>query len=148
MPCSNADPRRQGERDAMYTWPDVKQYHGRPLLSPTLVIDNTPQQLADKLGGLQISGGILLDAKRTQEKPYDKAHRLLAETVTALMALETDHTGAREVADAVTDALILFEDTVRDRPVFGEELALDGEEPTLEQEEADAEFRAALRGAA
>ena len=46
-------------------------------------------------------------------------------------------------ADAVTDALNLFEDTVRDKPAMGEEV-----EPTIEQEERDAEFRARLRGAA
>jgi len=120
----------------------VKPYPNKPLLSHTLVLDNTPQQLADHLDGLRIAGGILLD-KRTPEDAYAKAHRLLAETITALMALESDHDGAREVSDAVTDALNLFEDTVRDKPAMGEEV-----EPTIEQEERDAEFRARLRGEA
>lgn len=126
-----------------YEWADVKPLGKAPRLSPTLVLTTTPQQLADQLDGLRVSGGIVLD-KRTSEAPYEKAHRLLAETIAALMALEVDHTGAREVANAVTDALLKFEDTVRYRPVFGDELVLDGEEPTLEQEERDAEFRAGL----
>lgn len=107
--------------NAPYDWAQVPPLGKAPRLNPTLVLTTSPQQLADQLDGLRISGGIVLD-KRTTEDAYAKAHRLLAETITALMALEADHTGAREVADAVTDALNLFEDTVRDRPVFGDVL--------------------------
>lgn len=126
---------------APYEWANVKPLPKAPRLSPTLVLDTTPQQLADMLGGLRISGGILLDPKRTQT-PYEKAHNALMAANVAVAALKDDHSGVQPVLDMLTDVLLAFEDTVGDRveePDSGEV------EPTLAQEEADAERRAELR---
>lgn len=126
---------------APYEWSNVKPLPKAPRLSPTLVIDRTPQQLADQLDGLRISGGILLDAK-TSQTPYEKAHNALVAANVAVAALRSDHTGVEPVLDMLTDVLLAFEDTVGDRveePDSGEV------EPTLAQEEADAERRAELR---
>ena len=35
-----------------YIWPCVRPYPKAPLLAPTLVLDNTPQEMADRLAGL------------------------------------------------------------------------------------------------
>ena len=52
---------RRGEPEGPYTWADVKPYPKRPLLAPTLVLDNTPQELADRLAGLH---PVMADALR------------------------------------------------------------------------------------
>ncbi|MDP3139833.1 MAG: hypothetical protein Q8N17_26290 [Burkholderiaceae bacterium] len=35
--------------NAPHTWPDVRPYPNKPLLSHQITLDNTPQELADKL---------------------------------------------------------------------------------------------------
>lgn len=131
-----------------YTWPDVRPRTDAPRLSATLVLNSTPQQLADALDGLRISGGILLDkpkAKRTDDR-YSAAHKALNAACTAVAALRKDHAGAEAVSDLVDRAFDLFEDTVA--PLEHEAAEADEAEPTMAQEECDAERRAELRGVA
>lgn len=44
-----------------YIWPDVRPYTKAPRLNPTLVLDNTPRDLADRLAGLH---PVMADALR------------------------------------------------------------------------------------
>jgi hypothetical protein len=46
---------------------------------------------------------------------YEHTHQLIADAITAAAALAETHAGANEVADALTDALLVFEDEVRER---------------------------------
>lgn len=46
---------RRGEPAGYYVWADVKPYPKCPKLNPTLMLDNTPQGLADKLAGIDLS---------------------------------------------------------------------------------------------
>lgn len=52
---------RRGEPAGYYVWPNVKPSPKRPRLNPTLVLDNTPQVLADRLAGLH---PVMADALR------------------------------------------------------------------------------------
>lgn len=57
---------RRGEPAGTYVWSEVKPYPKRPRLNPTLVLDNTPQELADKLAGPDLSNlhPVMADALR------------------------------------------------------------------------------------
>jgi hypothetical protein len=100
--------------DAITTWPEVKPYPAKPLLNPTLVL------------------------RPKRELEWDRCQRLLREAATAVAELAKLHPhilslqGASQHAD---DAFLCFEEVWS-----GEEEA----GPTLEQEERDAEARAAL----
>ncbi|MFY8062955.1 MAG: hypothetical protein ACOVN2_04525 [Usitatibacteraceae bacterium] len=45
---------------------------------------------------------------------YEHTHQLIADAITAAAALAETHAGAEETANALTDALIVFEDTVKE----------------------------------
>lgn len=47
-------------------------------------------------------------------------HKLICDAITAAAALAETHAGANEVADALTDALLVFEDEVREHESDGE----------------------------
>jgi len=72
-------------------WPEVKPYPSKPLLAPTLV---------------------LLPAPGDIESPYNLAHRLLADALTAVEALQRTHDCADLVASLASRALSLFENAV------------------------------------
>ena len=59
--CAERRACQRVSRLGIYSWPDVKPYQARPLLSPTLVLDNTSQELADRLAGLH---PVMADALR------------------------------------------------------------------------------------
>ncbi len=45
---------------------------------------------------------------------YEHTHQLIADAITAAAALAETHAGAEETANALTDALLVFEDKVRE----------------------------------
>jgi hypothetical protein len=86
-----------------------------PRLHPTLVLNHTPQQLADKLGGLMIGGGIIMGQRnRVADNRYSKAHEALQHACVTVAMLIRDHKGAEEVSALLDKAFDLFEDTVTD----------------------------------
>jgi len=87
-------------------WPEVKPYPSKPLLAPTLV---------------------LLPAPGDIETPYNLAHRLLADALTAVEALQRTHDCADLVASLASRALSLFENAVIEKSPL--DVAYDALEP-------------------
>jgi hypothetical protein len=62
---------------------------------------STIRRLCSELAALRGSG-------------YEHAHQLIADAITATTALADTHAGTEVTADALTDALLAFEDNVRE----------------------------------
>jgi hypothetical protein len=104
--------------DGAATWPQVKPYPAKPLLAPTLVL---------------------------RESSWDLAERLLREAAAAVAELvrQNPHIQALQDCSAYADRAADEFDAFKEADDGRVEV-----EPTLAQEEVDAERRAALRGEA